>query len=90
MPKKLTDKQCQALGITKFQVWRRVRRMVRRGDVGRGDSRREVAVAVALELSDSPEFVGAWDDVDWDAVVKRIEQILELLAKFIPIFMSFA
>ena len=46
------------------------------------------ALAVALAdriASDNPE---GWQDIDWEAVLLWLEKILELLAKYLPIFLG--
>lgn len=91
---KLTAQQCQDCGITKFEAWWRVRKMIRRGELERGASIRDAAEALAMQLSEDPRFAPHWEKlraagIDWDEFISALERILELLAKFIPIFIGF-
>jgi hypothetical protein len=92
--KVLSPQQCTECGITRFQAWWRVRQMIRRGELPQGSTLRDAAEALALQLSEDPRFAPKWDSLlqsgwDWEAFIVALERILELLAKFIPIFISF-
>jgi len=44
-----------------------------------------LAVGVAGQLSD--EKPGDWSDIDWDAVLAFLEKLIELILKFLPLFL---
>lgn len=44
-----------------------------------------LAVGVASQLAD--EKPGDWSDIDWDAILAFLERLIELILKFLPLFL---
>ena len=91
---RLTRREKRELGILPRQVLSKARQMAKDGDITKDMSYKEMAFCYAAEVADSPEYGGAWKQinegkygVDWDGIIEFLEKLFELLIKFIPIFM---
>lgn len=86
---RLTRKQKRELGILPVQILAHAKD----ADLNKDMSAREMAFAYAAYVSDVPEFKGAWGGiedgsygVDWDNLIEVLTKIMELLMKFLPLF----
>jgi hypothetical protein len=86
---KLTRKQKRDLGILPVQILAHAKD----ADLNKGMSARELAFAYAAYVSDVPEFQASWGGiesgtygVDWDNLIEMLTKIMELLLKFLPLF----
>lgn len=89
---RLTRKQKKELGILPFQVLANAKE----AGITKEMSAKEKAFAYAVYCCDTEEFADAWNQmqagtygVDWNELIIFLEKLFELLAKFLPLFISF-
>jgi hypothetical protein len=89
MSDRLTRQQKKELGILPVQVMANLRH----ADVTKEMTSRELAFAYAAYASDEQEYGLAWTGVqqgtygvDWDAIIAFLEKVMDLLIKFLPLF----
>jgi hypothetical protein len=86
---RLSRKQKKELGILPVQILANAKE----ADLKNNMSAKELAFAYAAYVSDIPEFQSAWGGVqdgtygvDWDKLIEALTKIMELLLKFLPLF----
>lgn len=86
---KLTRKQKRELGILPVQILTNAKE----ADLDKKMTARELALAYAVFASMQGEYAGSWNGVlqgtygvDWNSIIDALERIMELLLKFLPLF----
>jgi hypothetical protein len=89
MSDRLTRQQKKELGILPVQVLAHLKN----ADVNKDMSPRELAFAYAAYACDNDEFALAYAGVDngtygvdWDSIIDFLTKVIELLLKFLPLF----
>ncbi len=91
---RLSRSQKRALGLLPRQVLRGVVEGIKNGDYDKGMTARELAFAYAADMADRAEYGSAWSNAsegktgapDWDGILAFLEKLMELLLKFLPMF----
>lgn len=91
---RITRAQKRSLGILPRQILVRAKQLAKDGDITQDMSTREMALIYAAEVSTDAEYAGAWKASrngevgapTLDEILEFIERVLELLAKFLPLF----
>lgn len=93
MAERLSRRQKRELGLLPRHVLQRARQLAKDGDITKDMTTKEMAFIIAADAADSDEFCGAWGNVvngtygvDWDSLIVFIERLMELLLKFLPLF----
>jgi hypothetical protein len=86
---KLSRQQKKELGILPVQVLAHLKD----ADADKNMNAKELAFVYATYACDNTEFALAWVGVqqgtygvDWDSIIAFLEKIMELLLKFLPLF----
>ncbi len=92
---KLSRAQKKALGILPRQVLRGVVKGIKNGDYEKDMTARELTFAYAADAMDAPATSSAWRNAksgkvgapDWDNILEFLEKLMELILKFLPMFL---
>lgn len=86
---RLTRKQKRELGILPVQILANAKE----ADLNNKMTAKELAFAYAAFASMQGEYAGSWNGVrqgtygvDWNSLIDALERIMELLLKFLPLF----
>lgn len=92
---RLTRQQKRELGLLPRQVMRRMQELAELGEIDKDMSPQELAFVYAADACNSVEYGAAWTaaregrySADWDAILEFLTGLMELLAKFLPIFIG--
>jgi hypothetical protein len=88
----LAERHAKRLAVNRFRCLRIARELRRDGMISRGDSREEIATAIAAviadEQSDEMELCMAEDGRDWEAFFAALIKFIEMIMPFIMMFMG--
>lgn len=86
---KLTRKQKRELGILPVQILANAKE----ADLNNGMTAKELAFAYAAYATLQKDYGASWNGVrqgtygvDWNSIIDALERIMELLLKFLPLF----
>lgn len=87
-----TLRERQAMGVTLVNVTRIARDLKSRGEI-EGETAGSLApVVLGVLVDENPETFSPnckaidWAAIDWDKILEFIERLLELILKFLPLF----
>jgi hypothetical protein len=89
----MNRKQRRELGLLPRQVLADVRKLAKEGAIDKSMDAQQIALIVAMERASDDCCDDAWQqvfegtyEVDWDEVLRVLEMIIQLLIKYLPLF----
>ena len=89
----MNRKQRKELGLLPRQVLADMRKLAKTGVINKDMTAKEIALAVAMERASDDCCNETWQqvfegvyEIDWDEVMRVLEMLIELLIKYLPLF----
>lgn len=88
---RLDRKERRRLGVTLFNVLAKARELGKRGEFDREDIPSMALEIQGMIIADNPQLFRepGWDQDRMDRILEFIERFLEIIAKWLPIFLAF-
>lgn len=86
----LSRSEQRRLGLLPRQILVRLIRMKRSGELPDGLTKRQVAMAIAMDTASDDGYATAWGaaEFDLDKILDFIEKVLELIIRFLPLIIT--